>query len=213
MSYKIICNISDIPDHHHFCKKSDFSENETGFGDWRTQSRTYALEQLGVPKEHIATADLGVSAMGFDRYTVTDHSVVERLAQTLGLTKPSARVQILPPGGTSLLHLDDLDQGYMFPLEANLKRIQFSDQEVARFKADPRYAVRFLIMLEDHMPGQLMTFGEQVLNEWNRGDVIYWDWPTVAHSTMNTGYWARPLMRLSGLASTRTMDIIANGLV
>lgn len=64
-------------------------------------------------------------------------------------------------------------------------------------------------MLEDSKPGQLMTFGDEVIDRWTRGDTIYWDWPTVVHSTINSGYWPRALLRITGLATEKTNRLIS----
>lgn len=210
MSYKKVINLPDLRNFQTFTEKIEFDEQEENFSTVRVKGRYRAIEQLNVSNQAQATAIVDVDAKGFDRYRITDEHVIDQIAEQLGLKKPSARVQILPPGRVTLLHLDDLGKGYMYPVEEHLRTIDFTPQELENFNNDPRTALRFLIMLEDSMPGQLMLFGDKVISSWSKGDVIYWDWPTVAHSTINTGYWPRALLRISGLASDKTWEIINN---
>ena len=189
-----------------------FDDQETGFSEIRIKGRRQAIDTLLISDKQKENAIVDVAATGFGRYFITDLTLVDMLAEKLGLTKPSARVQVLPPGQLTLLHLDNLDKGYISPLENNVQKNHFTDSEIEEFQKNPRSALRFLIMLENSMPGQVMIFGSDVVASWKKGDVIYWDWPTVVHSTVNTGFWDRPLLRISGLATEKTKDIIANGL-
>lgn len=208
MSFKIVLNINDIPDYKTFSKEIVFDDKEISFDNVRTRGRARAVDLLNVSSQDKANAILTGSPIGFNRMPIIDQQLIEHIAKKLGILKPSARVQVLEPGQMTLLHVDNLDKGYVNPIEEALDKISFTPEELENFNKDPRSVVRFLIMLEDSKPGQIMTFGDQVLSCWNKGDVIYWDWPTVVHSTANMGFWNRPLIRISGLVTEKTKQII-----
>lgn len=208
MTFKIILNIHDIPDYKTFSEEIVFDDKEINFDNVRIRGRIRAVDLLGVSGQDKENAILNQNPVGFKRMPIVNPQLVEQIAEKLGILKPSARVQVLEPGQMTLLHVDNLDKGYINPIEDNLDKISFTSEELENFRKDPRSVIRFLIMLEDSKPGQIMTFGDQVLSCWAKGDVIYWDWPTVVHSTANMGFWNRPLIRISGLVTEKTKRII-----
>lgn len=208
MSFKIVLNIDNIPDYKTFSHEIVFDDKEIKFDGLRTRVRAQAVDLLGVSDQDKQNAVLTQGPVGFKRMTIVNQQLIEQIAEKLGILKPAARVQVLEPGQMTLLHVDDLDKGYVNPVEDTLDRISFTPEEIENFNKDPRSVVRFLIMLEDSKPGQIMIFGDQIISCWTKGDVIHWDWPTVVHSTANMGFWPRPLMRISGLITEKTKRII-----
>lgn len=206
--YKIIANIKNLPkteflmeqDKNHVPKEK--LQTDESFLPLRFSSQQKALDKIG----NTPDAEL-VNMAGFDRFAIDD-SITERLGELLGLKKPQARCQVLKPGEMAMMHIDDLDGGYMRPVEGTLAQIQFTKEELDTFDANPHCATRFLIMLEDSKPGQGIIFGTQGLTEWKAGDVIHWDWVNTYHSTFNTSFWNRGLIRLTGLQTDKTHAII-----
>jgi hypothetical protein len=79
------------------------------------------------------------------------------------------------------------------------------------FKYQHPDKVRFLIMLEDWEPGQVVQFGNIVYTQWQAGTVFAWEWSTLPHATWNGSWHRRPALQLTGTATDRTWEIIANG--
>lgn len=79
------------------------------------------------------------------------------------------------------------------------------------FKYQEPDHLRFLIMLEDWEPGQIVQFGNRVYTQWKRGTAFAWEWSTLPHLTWNGSWTRRPALQLTGTASPATWDIVYNG--
>ena len=79
------------------------------------------------------------------------------------------------------------------------------------FKYQPPEMLRFLIMLEDHHPGQIAQFGNIVYTQWRAGTIFAWDWSTLPHVTWNGSWHKRMALQLTGTGTQTTWDIVAKG--
>ena len=79
------------------------------------------------------------------------------------------------------------------------------------FKYQDPDKLRFLIMLEDHQPGQIAQFGNIVYTQWRAGTILTWDWSTLPHVTWNGSWHKRMALQLTGSGSEETWNIVANG--
>jgi hypothetical protein len=79
------------------------------------------------------------------------------------------------------------------------------------FKYQEPNKIRFLIMLEDHQPGQIAQFGNIVYTQWRAGTIFTWDWSTLPHVTWNGSWYKRMALQLTGTGSKETWDIVKNG--
>ena len=73
--------------------------------------------------------------------------------------------------------------------------------------------VRFLILMEDWQPGQIVQFGNRIYTHWRAGTAIAWEWSTLPHLTWNGSWFKRGALQLTGTATERTWEIIRNGSV
>lgn len=208
-------NIKDIPHKDGFIEqdktfvpKEELCHDQT-FLPLRYDSQMNAVKKIAKDDDMVSNANI-INMKGFDRYNLPNE-VTDRLGELLGLRKPQGRLQVLSPNEMTLMHVDNLDIGYFRPVESTIPRIPFTDEELEAFDNDKRYAVRFLIMLEDSVEGQGIIFKDEACISWKAGDVIYWDWVDIHHSTFNTSFWDRSLIRLSGIATEKTWEII-NGM-
>ena len=214
MSYKIICNISDLnlPGYKQWSERTDVSARMVDGPEsltklkigTRSKAAQMLRDQYGLPE-----IDSIADPMDMERWKITDPTIVNKIADFVGLRKPSGRVQVLTPGAMLPLHLDNLEVGYLLNCEDSYQNNEFTQQEIDAFYADRNIAQRVLIMLEDWKPGQYILFGEDVFSHWQAGDVVHWHWQTVIHSTINAGYWNRPLLRLSGFAEQKFFDLVS----
>ena len=81
------------------------------------------------------------------------------------------------------------------------------------FKYQEPDKLRFLIMLEDWEPGQLVQFGTRIYTQWRAGTAFTWEWSTLPHATWNGSWRKRPALQLTGSASDKTWDIVQSGTV
>ena len=57
---------------------------------------------------------------------------------------------------------------------------------------------RCFVALDDWHPGQIVNFEPHFWTNWKKGDVCFFHWRTTAHSTANTGWHDRPLLKITG---------------
>ena len=76
--------------------------------------------------------------------------------------------------------------------------------------SDPN-KIRFLILMEDWEPGQMVQFGNKIYTQWRAGTAITWEWSTLPHATWNGSWSKRGALQLTGAASPVTWDIVRNG--
>ena len=50
----------------------------------------------------------------------------------------------------------------------------------------------------DPLTGHIIQFGNTYVHPWKKGDVIWFDWSNIPHSTVNTGPWPRSLAKVTG---------------
>lgn len=150
-----------------------------------------ALESYGLGKE-LEELAIYPETQDFDRFLITDKVFLSNLEKQLKIKHAAARIQTLLPGQMTMEHLDDCDSGY-------IQLYDFSPEEKTFYRNNPYYVKRFLILMEDWKPGQGIMFGKDVFTDWKKGDTIEWDWVNDVHSTFNTGFWARSLIRLTGV--------------
>lgn len=212
--FTLIGNIKNLPsveqltaDSVGFTPKEQLAADPK-FTPLRFSSQQQALDVISAKTGANAATASFANAPGFQRVNLSE-AVVNRIAELLSLTKPQARLQVLEPGNMTMMHMDDLDLGYMNPIEDALKTITFTDEERQTFAQDVRSATRYLIMLEDWQWGQGLMFQDKTFTHWKAGDIIHWDWPTVAHSTFNTSFWPRGLIRITGLQTNESRDMVA----
>lgn len=209
MKYQIITNIPNLPlywEVSHIAPQATTVEATPLFKDIQKRGRNVALSLLNVTDVE-RTQAVFPQVTGFTRFD-TEANFIQGIADHLGLRKPSGRIQNLPPGKMSMLHIDNLDLGYVNAFEDELRGESFSDDELREFSRNPLSVARVFVMMDDAKPGQIITFGDDVMNTWKKGDVVYWDWTAVVHSTVNTGYWDRPLLRLSGITTEKFNDLL-----
>jgi len=68
-------------------------------------------------------------------------------------------------------------------------------------------AVRFAVALNDWNVGHYWHFGNAVWSQWSLGDCVHWH-RTMAHGTANVGHTERLTLQITGLPSSKTLDLI-----
>jgi hypothetical protein len=76
------------------------------------------------------------------------------------------------------------------------------------FKYQEEDKIRFLIMLEDWEPGQVLQFGNKIFSQWKAGMAICWEWSTLPHLTWNGSWRKRPALQITGSMTEETIKLI-----
>jgi len=211
MSVRIIVNIANFPkvENNHQEHVTDPKLNERLNALRRevyTRSAHQIVDRVCGNQDMIDTIQIPITTQ-FNRYLLED-SVQKRLGALFGLKSAYARLQIQNPGQVATMHIDALDRSYVRPLDDSLIGKAHEKEDVDTFQKDNYYAVRFLIMPEDCMPGQAFIFEKDAITDWKSGDVLCWDIPNDMHMTVNGSYWPRKLIRLDGFCTEKTYEIL-----
>lgn len=141
--------------------------------------------------------------MNFDKHPGTC-PVFERIVDFLQFNTEKKLTQKFNdqfPNHQLMYHIDNL------PGEPRSERVLDNPD----FKYQEPDKIRFLIMLEDWEPGQLVQFGNRIYTQWRAGTAFTWEWSTLPHATWNGSWRKRPALQLTGSATDATWEIVHNG--
>ena len=136
------------------------------------------VEDWGIPKDFVI----------YKMWTATKKEcpILCGLADKLGLEDAQVNIQTQTTGMMLHLHIDSL---------TGLRK-ERQDQSSSR-ATDPEWG-RVFVMLEDWKPGHIIQFGNTYVPPWKAGDVVWFDWANIPHSTANTGPWPRTIASYLG---------------
>lgn len=207
MSYNYLGNIANIPNYQRWSQKivgpNTIADSPEILREAKIAGRQRVADRLGQEFGYGKSEVTGADPEDFSKWGISDDRVVLRLADLLGLIKPSGRVQLLAPGAMVPLHLDNLRLGYIDGEDQAVQKNIFTEQEKQLMMSDSSSIARVLIFLEDWRHGQAVLFEDKWYDHWRAGDIVTWEWTDGIHATVNCGYWERPLLRLSGQVSNR----------
>jgi len=136
------------------------------------------VEDWGIPKDFVI----------YKMWTATKKEcpILCGLANKIGLKNAQVNIQTQTTGMMLHLHIDSL---------TGLRK-ERKDQLSSR-ATDSKWG-RVFVMLEDWKPGHIIQFGNTYVTPWKAGDVIWFDWANIPHSTANTGPWPRSIAKITG---------------
>jgi hypothetical protein len=118
------------------------------------------------------------------------------IAEAMGFTDYKAAINLQEPGSIKNLHADSLNGWFKdvekyrhLPLDKKLKQPKGTHG-----------LHRVFVALSDWEPGWMWQFGVDHWTNWQKGDVINFDWRNVPHCTANAGYSARPILKITGIS-------------
>ena len=124
--------------------------------------------------------------------------ILNSLAEIVGLENAQTNIQTQYTGMMLHLHIDSLTG-----LRKN-RRDQSSE------RSDDDEWGRCFVMLEDWAPGHIIQFGNTYVPPWHAGDIIWFDWANIPHSTANTGPWPRSIAKITGKVTEKYRNLILN---
>jgi len=155
--------------------------------------RAQELNRTTMTQSEIALHEKHNFGNGYDRHQPDARFL--KIASLLGFENTSVWINNQPPGALMARHVDTISCLVHEQID-KIKNEPF-DRELRQPKnAKPIY--RCFVALDDWHPGQILNFEPQFWTNWKKGDVCFFHWRTTAHSTANTGWHHRPLLKITG---------------
>ena len=128
--------------------------------------------------------------------TTEETPILHSIAEQIGLANAQTNVQTQHTGMMLHLHIDSL---------TGLRK-ERKDQTSSR-ATDDEWG-RVFVMLDDWCPGHIIQFGNTYVPPWRAGDIIWFDWANIPHSTANTGPWPRNILKITGKQTDKYRALI-----
>jgi hypothetical protein len=160
---------------------------------WAT--RGYKGEGIAPPSTDLQAEEYDLSRVGADVDSVITNlnwnipACLKKISNDFALEDCMERIHVQWPGQLWNLHIDKLQKWC---------------------PENPERVMRIFIQLTDWQPGQFWEFGNHHWNQWRAGDVLTFDWQNMPHSTANSGHHPRVTLQLTGIATGKTYDYLAN---
>lgn len=122
--------------------------------------------------------------------------VLAALADMVGLVNGQTNIQTQYTGMMLHLHID------------SLTGLRKGRKDHTHDTGDSDDWGRVFVMLEDWKPGHIIQFGNTYVPPWRAGDIIWFDWANIPHSTANTGPWPRSIAKITGLVTDKFKALI-----
>lgn len=116
-----------------------------------------------------------------------NYPTTKKMVEVFGLDNLQVRIHVQKTGQMWHRHIDKL---YKYCHE------------------DPSKVVRIHIMLTDWEPGHFFQYGNYDYR-WKAGDVNYFDWQNLPHSTANTTFTPRVSLQLTGVKTQKTEELFS----
>lgn len=158
---------------------------------WET--RGYKGEGIDIPPQDLIAEEYDLERVGADPKMIITNlnwqlpTSLQAVSDQFGLGNCMNRIHVQHPGQVWNLHIDKL----------------------GKWKPDdPSQVMRIFIQLTDWSPGQFWEYGNYHWNQWVAGDVSYFDWQNMPHSTANAGHSPRVTLQLTGIKTSQTEDFL-----
>jgi len=131
----------------------------------------------------------------YDKYPIDD--LLQKMIDLLQVTNVTANVNYQTPNNITRLHFDIMTS--FLAEHEDLSSIPFDKDTLQPVGMKPLR--RFFVALDDWQDGHIFQIGKKQWSGWRRGDVIDFHWRGVPHSTANTGFKDRALLKVSGFSN------------
>jgi len=88
-------------------------------------------------------------------------------------------------------------------------QLRHTDKLASYGDADPDTLLRLMIFLTPQTCGQFLQWGDESITGAEPGDMLVWDWQTVPHATANASDEARVMLRLTGVITQKTKNLLS----
>lgn len=169
-------------------------------GDWQwTKPDTEPAANNCTLASEIAKVNEFGYHKSYDKYPIDD--LLQQMIDILQVEKPTANVNYQTPNNITRLHFDIMTT--FLGEHDDLSSVPFDRTTLQPVGMKPLR--RFFVALKDWEDGHVFQMGTEQWAGWRKGDVIDFHWRGVPHSTANTGFTDRALLKVSGFSDIETI--------
>lgn len=132
--------------------------------------------------------------------TPSKQPLIHSMIGHLGIQAENVRIHRQMPGDFNLLHMDTMSMHIRHETNTDIDYDKIDDPEVD--------TVRVVIALNDWQWGHFFQLGNRMWYKWDSGDVLYWDWKNLPHSTANAGHVPRYAGVITGRPTDKFWDLM-----
>lgn len=126
--------------------------------------------------------------------------IIHSMISNLGIEAAYVRIHKQLPGDFNLLHMDTMSQNIHQETNTDLDYDAIDDPHVD--------TVRVVVALNDWQWGHFFQLGNTIWHQWDAGDLVYWDWKNLPHSTANAGHVVRYAGIITGKPTPRFWELM-----
>ena len=155
----------------------------------------YSPDYSSAEAQMLMNWGLKFDCLNFNFYIAEEKTpILQNLGHKLGLLDYEVCVQTQYCGQMAHLHIDS---PHFFNIP-ELKHYDHNEDKIARV----------FVMLQDWDYGQIIHVGNSYLSPWKAGDVFWFDFYNVPHSTCNTGPTPRPMAKITGKITPKFLKLL-----
>jgi hypothetical protein len=144
----------------------------------------------------------------FDGSLVKEDSSCRRISNFVGLYYDTADAGAKREYGYESFHMQRPGQFLMYHHDLYYAVIRDADPELAW---KPEKLRRFVIFMEDWIPGHVWIAGNTTYSHWRKGECITWNWVDMPHGTANLSFKTRYSVHLTGYMTDQSVDFYNKG--
>jgi hypothetical protein len=132
--------------------------------------------------------------------TPSKQPLIHSMIGHLGIQAENVRIHRQMPGDFNLLHMDTMSMHIKHETNTDVDYDKIDDPKVD--------TVRVVVALNDWQWGHFFQLGNRMWYKWDVGDVLYWDWKNLPHSTANAGHVPRYAGIITGRPTDKFWDLM-----
>jgi hypothetical protein len=132
--------------------------------------------------------------------TASDQPLIHSMMEHLGIKSTHVKIHKQLPGDFNLLHMDTMSQDISHQTNTDADYDLIDDESVD--------TVRVVIALNDWQWGHFFQLGNTMWHKWDAGDLVYWDWKNLPHSTANAGHIPRYAGIITGKPTAKFWELM-----
>lgn len=180
--------------------------DRTGTPEYRDPKSTHYPITMVNDAEKIGL-DLDKTPM-FDGALVNEGSSCRMISDFIGLDYDTANAGAQRDYGYESFHMQRPGQFLMYHHDLYYAVIRDADPELAW---KPEKLRRFVVFMEDWVPGHIWIAGNTTYSHWRKGECITWNWQDMPHGTANLSPKVRYSVHLTGYMTEKSWEFYNRG--
>lgn len=175
---------------------------------FKTDLNTFWTREQSTQKSHSAAIDLENAETRKHISQYLNHGL--NPVTTIGTRDLIDINTCVYPALNSIIRTVGLDscQSVLMCQHPGMYQLRHTDKLASYGDADPNTLLRLMIFLTPQTCGQFLQWGEECITGAEPGDMLVWDWQTVAHATANASDESRVMLRLTGVITEKTKKFL-----